>query len=91
MLPAAPWSMPLVLMRCVSGLLAALPLAAAVLLFHRFSPDKVKVSRSRQRRSPLAMLDGWLRPLSRLVQPLFALAARWPGWAGRCWRMWPSH
>jgi hypothetical protein len=23
------------------------------------------VSRSRQRRSPLAMLDGWLRPLSR--------------------------
>jgi hypothetical protein len=83
LLPSSPWSTQVVLMRCVSGLLAVLPLAPAVFLFHRFSPDKVKVSRSRQRRSPLAMVDAWLRPLSRLVQPLFALAARLPAWCGQ--------
>ena len=83
LLPAAPWSAQVVLMRCASGLLAVLPLAPAVFLFHRFSPDKVKVSRSRQRRSPLALVDGWLRPLSRLVQPLFALAAKLPGSGGQ--------
>lgn len=83
LLPAAPWAMQVVWMRAGAGLLAAMPLAAAVLLFHRYSPDKVKASRSRQRRSPLALLDGWLRPLSRLVHPLFALAARLPGWCGQ--------
>jgi hypothetical protein len=82
-LPDSLWSIRVVLMRCLSSVLALLPLAAAVLLFHRFSPDKVKVSRSRQRRSPLAVLDAALRPLSRLVRPLFALAARMPGWCGQ--------
>lgn len=83
LLPEVPWTPQVVLMRFASALLAPLPLLAAVLVFHRFSPDKVKVSNSRQRRSPLAMLDGWLRPLSRLVQPLFALAARLPRWCGQ--------
>lgn len=83
LLPAVPYSMKMVWMRCAAGLIAALPLAAAVLLFHRFSPDKVKASRSRPRRSPLALVDGWLRPLSRLAQPLFALAARLPRWGGQ--------
>lgn len=83
LLPAAPWSAQVVLMRCASALLALLPLVPAVWLFHRFSPDKIKLSRSRRRRSPLALVGGWLRPLSRLVQPLFALAARLPGWCGQ--------
>ena len=83
LLPAFPWTAKMVWMRSAAVLIAALPLAAAVLLFHRFSPDKVKASRSRPRRSPLALVDGWLRPLSRLVQPLFALAARLPGWCGQ--------
>jgi hypothetical protein len=83
LLPDVPWSPRVVSMRAVSAVLALLPLLAARLLFHRFSPDKVKVSSSRQRRSPLAVLDGWLRPLSRLVQPLFALAARLPRWCGQ--------
>lgn len=82
-LPAFVWNAQVVLMRCVSAVLALLPLAPAVWMFHRFSPDKVKVSRSRQRRSPLAIIDGWLRPLSRLVQPLFALAARLPRRGGQ--------
>jgi hypothetical protein len=82
-LPDLMWSAKIVAMRCGTGLLAMLPLAPAAWLFHRFSPDKVKGGRSRQRRSPLAILDGWLRPLSRLARPLFALAARIPGWAGQ--------
>lgn len=82
-LPVSLWSGQVVLMRAISGVLALLPLAPAVWMFHRFSPDKVKVSRSRERRSPLAMLDGWLRPLSRVVQPAFALAARLPGRGGQ--------
>jgi hypothetical protein len=83
LLPAFPWTAQVVGTRCAAGVIAVLPLAAAVLLFHRFSPDKVKASRSRQRRSPLAIVDTWLRPLSRLVQPLFALAARLPRWCGQ--------
>jgi hypothetical protein len=83
LLPAMPWSMPIVLLRGATAVLALLPLAMAMLLFHRFSPDKVKMARGRLRRSPLAMLDGWLRPVSRLVQPLFSLAARVPGTAGQ--------
>lgn len=83
LLADVPWTAQVVAMRFASAVLAMLPLLAAVLVFHRFSPDKVKVSSSRQRRSPLAMIDGWLRPLSRLVQPLFALAARLPRWCGQ--------
>jgi hypothetical protein len=82
-LPAVPWTAHALAIRFASALLAPLPLLLAVLVFHRFSPDKVKVSSSRQRRSPLALLDGWLRPLSRLVQPLFALSARLPRWCGQ--------
>lgn len=83
LLPELPWTARVVAMRCASAALALLPLLAAVPLFHRFSPDKVKVASARRRRSPLAMLDGALRPLSRLAQPLFVLAARLPRWCGQ--------
>jgi len=82
-LPQWMWSAGAVRERLLSGLLALLPLLPAVLLFHRFSPDRVKAGKARRRRSPLAVLDGWLRPLARAVQPLLRLAARLPGLPGQ--------
>lgn len=85
-LPQSMWSGEMVRARLLSALLAPLPLLPAVFLFHRFSPDRRGVSRAgkaRRRRSPLAVLDGWLRPLARGVQPLMRLAARLPGPAGQ--------
>jgi hypothetical protein len=82
-LPAWLWTGKLVAMRLVAALLAMLPLLLAVRLFHRYSPDRVKPARTRARRSPLALINSWLRPLARLVQPLFALSARLPGTAGQ--------
>ena len=77
------WSARLLAMRLATGVIALLPLLLSVLLFHRFSPDKVKVAIARKRRSPLQVLNGLLRPLSTLISPLFALAARLPGLPGQ--------
>jgi len=77
------WYQGAVLSRALSALAAMLPLVPALLLFHRFSPDRVKAGKARARRTPLAVVNAWLRPLSRVVQPLFALAARLPGIAGQ--------
>lgn len=77
------WSGQVAASRCFTALLACLPLLPAVRLFHRYSPDRVKPARARARRSPLALVNGWLRPLARLTRPLFALAARLPGIAGQ--------
>jgi hypothetical protein len=82
-LPSWMWDGATVAIRCITALLACLPLLLAVRLFHRYSPDHVKPARSRARRSPLALLNGWLRPLARLAQPLFALSTRLPGIAGQ--------
>lgn len=82
-LPQWMWSGAMVGRRAASCLLALLPLLPAVLLFHRFSPDRVKAGKARRRRSPLALLNGWLRPLAQGVQPLLRLAARTPGPAGQ--------
>jgi hypothetical protein len=82
-LPATLWRADIVGVRALSALLACLPLWLALPLFHRFSPDRVKPARSQARRSPLALLNGWLRPLARLVHPLFRLAARLPGIPGQ--------
>ncbi len=77
------WHAKMLGMRFATAAIALLPLLLSALLFHRFSPDKVKVSIASKRRSPLAALNGWLRPLSALVSPLFTLAARMPGMAGQ--------
>ena len=82
-LPNTLWSAQLLGMRAVTVLLALVPLLVAVPLFHRFSPDKVKLSSSSKRRAPLAVLNQWLKPVSRLVTPLFGLAARVPGRSGQ--------
>lgn len=82
-LPTVLWSAQVILMRCASMVLALLPLLPAYVMFHRYSPDRVKVSAARKRRSPLTILNGWLRPLSRVVKPLFMLAAKLPGTSGQ--------
>ncbi len=82
-LPQWLWAGAVVRERLLSCVLALLPLLPAVFLFHRFSPDRVKAGKARRRRSPLALLNGWLRPLARGVQPLMRLAARLPGLSGQ--------
>ncbi|MFK3741077.1 hypothetical protein [Massilia sp. TN1-12] len=82
-LPAWTWTARVAGVRCVAAVLALVPLLLAMRLFHRFSPDRVKPARARARRSPLALLNSWLRPLARLAQPLFALSARLHGMAGQ--------
>jgi hypothetical protein len=82
-LPAQLWTGPMALMRAATAALALLPLLPAGGLFHRFSPDRVKHSSTRVRRSPLARVNGWLRPLSRGAQPLFRLGAALPGLPGQ--------
>lgn len=77
------WTGAMINERLLCAVLALLPLLPAVLLFHRFSPDRVKAGKARRRRSPLALLNGWLRPLTRGVQPLMRLAARLPGLPGQ--------
>lgn len=83
LLPQIVWPIQIILMRFGAGLLAMLPLLPAILMFHRYSPDRVKVSTAAKRRSPLTILNGWLRPLSRVAKPLFFLAAKLPGISGQ--------
>lgn len=82
-LPAAIWSAQVMSMRTATALLALLPLLPAALLFHRYSPDKVKPSSLRERRSPLALINHWARPLARFAQPLFVQGAAIPGFRGQ--------
>lgn len=77
------WPGPVLAVRAGAALLALTPLLPAVLLFHRFSPDRVKAGQMRARRSPLAWANQGLRPVAALVQPLFRLALRRPGLAGQ--------
>lgn len=77
------WSWKLIGMRAAAGLIALLPLLLSVLVFHRFSPDRIKVSIASKRRTPLNVINGWLRPLSALTAPLFRVAAGMPGLAGQ--------
>lgn len=76
------WTLPMLLMRLASMAIASAVLLPAFLIFHRYSSDKVKVSQSGQRRLPVAALNQWLRPLSKITQPLFGLSARLPGVGG---------
>lgn len=82
-LPQLIWPAKIVLFRAATALLAVTPLLPALWMFHRYSPDRVKITVTRTRRSPVAMLNGWLRPLSRLLSPAFALAGKMPGLGGQ--------
>ncbi|PXX42143.1 hypothetical protein [Undibacterium pigrum] len=83
LLPDSLWTGKLMALRCASAVLAVLPLLPATMLFHRFSPDRIKVAQTRKRRSPINMLNHLLRPFARLSQPLFRLAQTLPGLAGQ--------
>jgi ABC-type transport system involved in multi-copper enzyme maturation permease subunit len=78
-LPESLWSRELLLSRAGCALIGLLPLLLAVPLFHRYSPDRVRVAPGGARWSPLALANRRLRPLSAAVRPLFGLAARLPG------------
>lgn len=82
-LPQNLWSATAIQMRLASFVLALLPLLASFGLFHRFSPDRVNASHARQRRSPLALVNAWMQPMTRWVQPLFHLAIWMPGRLGQ--------
>lgn len=60
-----------------------LPLVLAALLFHRYSPDKVKAASINTRATLWVFVNRLLTPATRLVRPLFALAARLPGFMGQ--------
>ena len=82
-LPAQLWSWSLAASRLGAAAVALMPVLPGVLLFHRFSPDRVKARLGQQRRTPLEFANAHLQRLSRLVQPLFRLAALTPGWPGQ--------
>jgi hypothetical protein len=82
-LPADLWWGTPVMYRGICAVVALVPLLPALALFHRYSPDRIKPSASRQRRSPLALLNNVLRPLSAVARPLFAFASRLPGFSGQ--------
>jgi hypothetical protein len=82
-LPANLWDSASIGLRLLSAIMAPLPMLLAIVCFHRYSPDRVKASQSRKRRSPLALLNTALRPLAKLAGPGFAFAARVPGFLGQ--------
>jgi hypothetical protein len=82
-LPSIWWSMETIWLRFISAVIAMLPLLPAIFLFHRYSPDSVKMSTARKRRSPLDIINGWSRPLAKLAQPMFRFSVSLPGLPGR--------
>lgn len=84
-LPAALWSVQMMLARCASALVAVLPLLLAMLAFHRYAPDRLKVAsgNASTRATPLAVLNRWLHPCTHVLRPLLRLAAILPGFWGQ--------
>jgi hypothetical protein len=79
----AMWPIELLLMRAATTVLALAPLLIALFLFHRFSPDRVRISQAGKRRSPFEVVNTMLKPLSALTAPVFRLAARIGGFPGQ--------
>jgi hypothetical protein len=73
----------ILLYRSIATLLSFIPLLLAIPLFHRYSPDKIKLSNIRKRRTPFEIVNAWLRPVSRLARPFFGFAAKTPNFAGQ--------
>jgi hypothetical protein len=84
-MPAGLWSRELVALRLGSMMLALLPLLPAVLLFHRYAPERVqpRSATGRWRRALHGLLQPLLRPLSRALGLLMSAASRLPGVPGR--------
>jgi len=83
-LPAEFWTGQMVVMRLGSALLSLPPLLLALLLFHRFSPDKVRPRPpGRRLLAPLAGLRWLTRPLGSALGRLLLPAAHLPGLSGQ--------
>lgn len=82
-LPVDLWSGQMLFMRLSSAALAMCLLLPAFVLFHRYSPDKVKQSHARKRRTPMELLNGWTRPLAKHVQPVLLWSAKSANFAGQ--------
>jgi hypothetical protein len=82
-LPQWLWTGQMGFTRLGCAVFAMLPLLPALLVFHRFAPDRVKVrSGGPGGWSRLMMMGRLFRPLTKLVRPLFGVASRVPGIAG---------
>ncbi len=77
------WTVEMALLRIGCMLVMMLPLIVAARLFHRYSPDKVKAASINTRATLWVFVNRLLTPATRLVRPLFALAARVPGFLGQ--------
>lgn len=82
-LPVEFWTAPMVGMRLGSAALSLLPLLLALLLFHRFSPDRVRPAGAQRRLAPWAWLQALARPLASALGRLLLPAARVPGLCGQ--------
>lgn len=86
-MPAGLWTSELVALRVGSMLVAMLPLVPAVMLFHRYAPDRVK-QRNPAGRSRVVLALQWLlrpvlRPFIRALGLLLSASAKLPGLPGR--------
>jgi hypothetical protein len=77
------WTYEMMGARLVSILIAMLPLVFAIVLFHRYSPERVKAAHSSKRFGILELVNRMLRPAGALVRPLFTVAGKLPGVAGQ--------
>ena len=85
-MPAGLWTTELIALRLGSMLLALLPLVPAVVLFHRYAPDRVKVRTAGRWRVVQALqwlLSPLLSPFTRALGLLLRASARLPGLPGR--------
>jgi hypothetical protein len=76
------WTWPMALTRLAAALLSVIPLAIAARLFHRFSPDQVKVS-SRKTWAVGERVNRILRPLDVFSGVLLRFSRRLPGLPGQ--------
>ena len=64
-LPSFLWTYQIVFLRLLSAFVAMIPLLIAMPFFHRFSPDKVKASLVRERRSPFSHHQSMVTSISK--------------------------
>jgi len=86
-MPTGLWTSELVALRVGAMLVALLPLVPAVMLFHRYAPDRVKL-RNPAGRSRVVLALQWLlrplmRPFTRGLGLVLVAGAKLPGLPGR--------
>lgn len=86
-MPGGLWTSELVALRVGAMLVALLPLVPAVMLFHRYAPDRIKLRNPNGRWRLVQALQWLLRPLLKpftlALALLLSVSARLPGLPGR--------